>query len=73
MTEEEQFRTVLGFLGTLDGEVQGRMALDPNLDDRLRSLAEGAFARSQQEQDRILAEIVTNSAALGRLADYLRR
>jgi hypothetical protein len=73
MTEEQQFRAVLGFLGRMDGEVQGRIALDPELDDRLRSFADGLLARSQPEQDRILAEIVGNSAALNRLADYLRR
>lgn len=73
MTEEQQFRAVLGFLARTAGEVSGRIALDPELDDRLRLLAEGSYARSQHEQDAILAEIVTDSEALGHLARYLRK
>lgn len=73
MTEEQQFQAVLGFLGRMEGEVSGRIALDPELDDRLRLLADGSLARSQQEQDQILAEIAGDSAALSRLAEYLRR
>jgi predicted transcriptional regulator len=73
MTEEQQFRAVLGFLGRMAGEVSGRIALDPELDDRLRLLAEGSYSRSQNEQDAILAEIATDSEALGHLAELLRR
>jgi hypothetical protein len=73
MTEEQQFRAVLGLLGRTAGEVSGRIALDPELDDRLRLLAEGSYARSQKEQDAILAEIVTDSEALGHLAELLKR
>jgi hypothetical protein len=73
MTEDQQFRAVLGFLGGMAGEVSGRVALDPELDDRLRLLAEGLYARSQPEQDAILAEIVTDSGALGHLAELLKR
>ena len=73
MTEEQQFRAVLGFLGRMDGEVSGRSALDPELDHRIRSLAGGSYARSQEEQDAILAEIVIDSEALGRLAELLKR
>jgi hypothetical protein len=73
MTEEQQFRAVLGFLGRFDGEVSGRIALDPDLDDRLRLFAEGSYARSQTEQDAILAQIAADSEVLGRLAEYLRR
>jgi hypothetical protein len=73
MTEEQQFRAVLGLLGRTVGEVSGRIALDPELDDRLRLLAEGLYARSQKEQDAILAEIVTHSEALGHLAELLKR
>ena len=73
MTEEQQFQAVLGLLARIGGEVSGRIALDPELDDRLRLLAEGSYARSQQEQDAILAEIAADSDALGRLAEYLRR
>ena len=73
MTEDQQFRAVLGFLGGMAGEVSGRVALDPELNDRLRLLAEGSYARSQQEQDAILAEIVTDSDALGHLAQLLKR
>jgi hypothetical protein len=73
MTEEQQFQAVLGFLGRMEGEVSGRIALDPELDDRLRLLADGSLARSQQEQDQILAEIAGDSAAVSRLAEYLRR
>jgi hypothetical protein len=36
-------------------------------------LAEGSYARSQKEQDAILAEIVTDSEALGHLAALLKR
>jgi hypothetical protein len=73
MTEEQQFQAVLGFLGRMGGEVSGRLALDPELDDRLRLFAGGSYARSQEEQNAILAEIVADSQALGRLAEYLRR
>jgi hypothetical protein len=73
MTEEQQFRAVFGFLGRMAGEVSGRIALDPELDDRLRSFADGSYARSQKDQEAILAEIVSDSEALGRLAQYLRR
>ena len=73
MTEEQQFRAVLSLLGRTAGEVSGRIALDPELDDRLRLLAEGSYARSQQEQDAILAKIVTDSEALGHLAELLKR
>jgi len=73
MTEEQQFRAVLGFLGRMAGEVSGRIALDPALDDRLRLLAEGSYSRSQNEQDAILAEIATDSEAVGHLAELLRR
>jgi len=73
MTEEQQFQAVLGFLGRMEGEVSGRIALDPELDDRLRLLADGSLARSQREQDQMLAEIAGDSAAVSRLAEYLRR
>jgi hypothetical protein len=73
MTEEQQFRAVLGFLGRMTGEVSGRIALDPELDDRLRLLAGGSYARSQKEQDAILAELVTDSEAIEHLAELLRQ
>lgn len=73
MTEEQQFQAVLGFLGRMGGEVAGRIALDPELEHRIRLLADGSYARSQQEQDAILVEIASDSEALGRLAAYLRR
>jgi hypothetical protein len=73
MTEEQQFRAILSFLGRTSGEVSGRIALDPELDGRLRLLAEGSYARSEKEQDAILAEIAADSQALGQLAQYLRR
>jgi hypothetical protein len=73
MTEEQQFRAVLGFLDRMAGEVSGRSAPDPELDDRLRLLAEGSYSRSQPEQDAILAEIATDSEALGHLAQLLKR
>ena len=72
MTEEQQFRVVLGFLGRMGGEVSGRIAPDPNLDDRLRLLADGSLARRQQEQDQLLTEIAKDSAAMNRLAEYLK-
>ena len=72
MTEEQQFRVVLGFLGRMGGEVSGRIALDPDLDDRLRLLADGSLARRQQEQDQLLTEIAADSAAMNRLAEYLK-
>jgi hypothetical protein len=72
MTEEQQFRVVLGFLGRMGGEVSGRIALDPDLDDRLRLLADGSLARRQQEQDQLLTEIAEDSAAMNRLAEYLK-
>jgi hypothetical protein len=72
MTEEQQFRVVLGFLGRMGGEVSGRIALDPDLDDRLRLLADGSLARRQQEQDQLLTEITEDSAAMNRLAEYLK-
>ena len=73
MTEEQQFQAVLGFIGRMGGEVSGRIALDPELDDRLRLFADGSYARSQEEQNAILAEIIADSEALGRLAEYLRK
>jgi hypothetical protein len=73
MTEEQQFRAVFGFLGRMAGDVTGRIALDPELDDRLRLLADGSYARNQKDQEAILAEIVGDSEALGRLAQYLQR
>ena len=73
MTEEQQFQAVLGVLGRMGGEVTGRIALDPELEHRIRLLADGSYARSQQEQDAILVEIASDSEALGRLAAYLRR
>jgi hypothetical protein len=73
MTEEQQFQAVLGFIGRMGGEVSGRIALDPELDDRLCLFADGSYARSQEEQNAILAEIIADSEALGRLAEYLRK
>ena len=72
MTEEEQFRVVLGFFGRMGGEVSGRIALDPDLDHRLRLLADGSLARRQPEQDQLLTEIAQDSAAMNRLAEYLK-
>jgi hypothetical protein len=72
MTEEQQFRTVLGFLGRFGAEVSGRIALDPEFDDRLRLFADGSFARDQKTQDDLIAAIAGNSEAISRLADYLR-
>ena len=72
MTEEQQFRVLLGFLGRMGGEVSGRIALDPDLDDRLRLFANGSLARRQQEQDQLLTEIAADSAAMNRLAEYLK-
>jgi hypothetical protein len=72
MTEEQQFRVVLGFLGRMGREVSGRIALDPDLDDRLRLFANGSLARRQQEQDQLLTEIAEDSAAMNRLAEYLK-
>jgi hypothetical protein len=72
MTEEQQFRVVLGFLGRMGGEVSGRIALDPDLDARLRLFAKGSLARRQQEQDQLLTEIAEDSAAMNRLAEYLK-
>jgi hypothetical protein len=73
MTEEQQFRVVFGFLGTIGAEVSGRIAFHPELDDRLRLLADGVLARKQQEQDQILAQIAGDSEALTLLAEYLKR
>ena len=73
MTEEQQFRAVLGLLGRTAGEVSGRVALNPELHDRLRLLAEGSYARSQKERDAILAEIVTDPEALEHLAELLKQ
>jgi hypothetical protein len=72
MTEEEQFRVMLGFLGRTGGEVSGRIALDPDLDDRLRLLADGSLAGRELEQDQLLTEIAEDSAAINRLAEYLK-
>ena len=72
MTEEQQFRVLLGFLGRMGGEVSGRIALAPDLDDRLRLFANGSLARRQQEQDQLLTEIAEDSAAMNRLAQYLK-
>ena len=72
MTEEQQFQVVLGFLGRMGGEVSGRIALDPELDDRLRSLAAGSLARRPYEQDQLLTEIAADAEAMSRLADYLK-
>ena len=72
MTEEEQFQAVFGFVGRMGGEVSGRIALDPELDQRIRLLADGSYARSQEEQDALLVEIARDSQALGLLAAYLR-
>jgi hypothetical protein len=73
MTEEQEFRVVFDFLGRIGAEVSGRIALHPELDGRLRLLADGALAREQQEQDRILAQIAADSEALTLLAEYLKR
>lgn len=73
MTEEQKFQAVLGFLGRMDSEVSGRIALDPELDGRLRLFADGSYARSQEAQNAILAEVVADSEALGRLAEYLMK
>ena len=72
MTEEQQFRVLLGFLGRMGGEVSGRIAVAPDLDDRLRLFANGSLARRQQEQDQLLTEIAADSAAMNRLAEYLK-
>jgi hypothetical protein len=72
MTEEQQFRVLLGFLGRMGGEVSGRIAVAPDLDDRLRLFANGSLARRQQEQDQLLTEIAEDSAAMNRLAEYLK-
>jgi hypothetical protein len=76
MTEEQQFRVVLDFLGRMGGEVSGRIALDPDLDDRLRLLADGSLAgreqEQEQEQDQLLTDIAEDSAAINRLAEYLK-
>jgi hypothetical protein len=73
MTEEQEFRVVFDFLGRIGAEVSGRIALHPELDGQLRLLADGALAREQQEQDRILAQIAADSEALTLLAEYLKR
>jgi hypothetical protein len=72
MSEEQQFRVLLGFLGRMGGEVSGRIAVAPDLDDRLRLFANGSLARRQQEQDQLLTEIAADSAAMNRLAEYLK-
>jgi hypothetical protein len=72
MTEEQQFRVVFGFLGRIGVEVSGRIALHPELGDRLRLLADGALARKQQEQDQILDQIAGDSEAVTLLAEYLK-
>lgn len=73
MTEEQQFRVVFGFLGRMAAEVSGRIALHPELEERLRLLADGGLARKQSEQNQILAQIAGNSEALTLLAEYLKR
>jgi hypothetical protein len=43
--------------------------IDPELDHRLRALAQGQL--NDVLQDRLLSEIVRNPAAVSRLAEYL--
>jgi hypothetical protein len=71
MNEDQDFRTVLRFLESLQVEVGGRMAtiIDPELDHRLRALAQGQL--NDMLQDRLLSEIAKNPAAVSRLAEYL--
>jgi hypothetical protein len=42
------------------------------LDDRLRLLADGSLAGREQEQDQLLIDIAEDSAAINRLAEYLK-
>ena len=71
MTEEQQFRAVLSLLGRMEGEVSGRIALDPELDSRLRLLADG-LVENEREQEQLLAAIAKDESALTRLAEYLQ-
>jgi hypothetical protein len=73
MTDEQQFRAILGFLGRFGAEVSGRIALDPEFDGRLRLFADGSFAREPKTQDALITAIAGNAEALSRLADHLRR
>ena len=73
MDEEDQFRTVFGFLERFETEVSGRSAesLDVEMETKIRGLAAGTL--DEGERERVLEEISRNRAGLELLAFCLRK
>jgi hypothetical protein len=73
MDEEDQFRSVFGFLERFEAEVGGRSAdlLDADMESKIRGLAAGTLDDKEREQ--VLEEISRNRAGLELLASCLRR
>jgi hypothetical protein len=71
MNEKQQFQTIFRFLGSLNGEVGGRMgsAVDAEFDVRLKKLAAGKL--DEKNRELILEELAKDPGALSRLAQYL--
>jgi hypothetical protein len=72
MDEENEFRTLIGFLERLEGEVSGRSAesLDAEMEAKIRGLAAGTL--DQHERDEVLLALSSNRAGLELLASCLR-
>ena len=72
MDEEDQFRTLVGFLERFESDVSGRSAesLDAEMQAKIRDLAAGTLDDNEREQ--VLLALSGNRAALELLASCLR-
>jgi hypothetical protein len=72
MDEEDQFRTLIGFLGRFESEVSGRSAesIDAEMEAKIRGLAAGTLDDNEREQ--VLEALSRSRAGLELLASCLR-
>ncbi|MBV8279718.1 MAG: hypothetical protein JO170_31255 [Verrucomicrobia bacterium] len=72
MDEEDQFRTLFGFLERFETDVSGRSAdsLDVEMEAKIRGLADGTLDNSEREE--VLEQVSRNRAGLELLASCLR-
>ncbi|MBV8213534.1 MAG: hypothetical protein JOZ08_09980 [Verrucomicrobia bacterium] len=72
MDEEDQFRTLFGFLERFETDVSGRSAdsLDVEMEAKIRGLAAGTLDNSEREE--VLEQVSRNRAGLELLASCLR-
>jgi len=72
MDEEDQFRTLIGFLERFESEVRGRSAesIDAEMEAKIRGLAAGTLDDNEREQ--VLEALSRSRAGLELLASCLR-